>query len=112
MSEQTGPHEPPPHYLWFLSKFPDVGRAYESMGTAAHAAGPLDPKTRALIKLGISAAARMEGGVHAQVRKALEEGATEDEIYHAIMLLMPTVGFPTTMATLCWARDILDRPRS
>src|SRR5262245_49420112 len=98
----------PSHFEWFRKKFPDVAAGYEKLGDQVHAAGRLDAKTRALIKVAISGAARLEGGLHAHVRKAVRAGVTQEEIYHALMLLLPTVGFPTMMAALAWARDVLE----
>ncbi len=101
--------ELPSHFSWFQDQFPTVARGYEALGDAAHNAGPLDGKTRALIKVAISGAARLEGGLHAHVRKALKAGASEAEIYQTLLLLMPTVGFPGAMAALAWARDVIEK---
>jgi AhpD family alkylhydroperoxidase len=101
----------PSHYQWFQKRFPAVAEAYEGLGDAVHAAGPLDEKTRALIKVAISGAARLEGGLHAHVRKALTAGATPDEIYNVLLLLVPTVGFPGAMAALAWARDVIEEKK-
>ena len=102
----------PSHYAWFQKSFPEAARAYETFGESVHAGGPLDGKTRALIKVAISGAARLEGGLHAHVRKALHAGATADEIYHVLLLLMPTVGFPGAMAALAWAREVVEERKS
>ena len=76
-----------------------------------HAGGPLDDKTRALIKLGISAGARLEGALHSHARKALEAGVTKDEMRHAIILAIPTIGLPSTMAALTWLEDIISNDK-
>jgi alkylhydroperoxidase/carboxymuconolactone decarboxylase family protein YurZ len=52
--------------------------------------------------------ARLEGAVHAHVRRALDAGAKPDEIRHAIRLAVTTVGFPTMMSALSWANDVLE----
>jgi AhpD family alkylhydroperoxidase len=70
-------------------------------------AGPLDRRTAELVKLGLAVGARQEGGVHSHVRRALEAGATPEEVRHAIRLAVTTVGFPTMMAALTWAEDLL-----
>jgi len=98
----------PKRYRKFMTDFPEVGSAYESMGQAVHAAGPLDAKTRALVKLVTSAAARLEGGVHSHCRKAVAAGCTPEEIRHAIVLTLPTIGLPSMMAALSWVDDVLD----
>lgn len=102
----------PKRFLKFTKDFPDVTAAYESLGEAVHSAGPLDEKTRALIKIGISAGARLEGAVHAHVRKALAAGVTPAEIRHAVLLSLPTIGLPSMMAALSWVEDTLEAERS
>ncbi len=51
-----------------MEEHPAIATAYESLGTAVHAGGPLDDKTRALIKLGISTGARLEGALHSHAK--------------------------------------------
>lgn len=101
--------ELPKQFQKFKEQYPEVAKAYEKLGTAVHTSGPLDDKTRALIKLGISAGARMEGAVHSHTRKALETGLSKEDIKQAILLALPTIGFPATMAAMSWAEDILDK---
>ena len=97
----------PKRFKKFTEDYPDIAKAYETLGTAVHKAGPLDEKTRALIKLAISTGARLEGAVHSHTRKALKAGVTADEMRHAVMLALPTIGLPSMMAALSWIDDIL-----
>jgi 4-carboxymuconolactone decarboxylase len=83
-------------------------RAVETLGEALRRQGPLDLKTTHLVQLAASVAIRSEGGVHSHVRQALANGASRDEVYHAIIVLTSTVGFPTVSAALSWAEDLLD----
>lgn len=98
----------PKRFQEFTEKYPDVAKSYEQLGDAVHAAGPLDEKTRALIKLGISTGARFEGAVHAHTRKALAAGASAEELRHVVMLSLPTIGLPSMMAAMSWIDDILE----
>jgi AhpD family alkylhydroperoxidase len=100
---------PPKKFQQFMKKYPQVAEAYNQLGEACHGAGPLDEKTRALIKIGLSIGARMEGAVHSHVRKALDAGVTPEEIRHAVVLAMPTLGLPTMMAAMTWVDDVLAR---
>ena len=78
------------------------------MGAAVHTVGPLDEKNRALAKLALAVGAEEKSPyMHAHVRKALELDLSADEIYHAILLAILTLGFPSTMAALTWAEDVL-----
>jgi 4-carboxymuconolactone decarboxylase len=81
--------------------------AVEALGKALKEQGPLDPESAHLVQLAASIAIHSEGGVHSHVRQALENGATREEIRHAIILLTSTIGFPTVSAALSWAEDIL-----
>jgi len=101
-------NELPERFKKFQKDFPEVARAYEEFGTAVHKSGPLDNKTRALIKLAISTGAGMEGAVHSHTRKALEASCSKDEIKQTVMLALPTIGFPSTMAVMSWVEDIIE----
>ncbi len=96
----------PKRFTDFTAAYPSVAKAYESFGTECHTAGPLNEKTRALVKLALAVGARQEGGVHAQVRKALNAGVTIDEMRHVALLAIPTIGFPPAMAALSWIDDL------
>src|ERR1700758_4380971 len=86
---------------------PRIIEAYETLGDATLEDGPLDRRTAELVKLGIAVGARLEGAVHAHVRRARDAGATPEDIRHAIRLATTTVGFPTMMSALSWANDVL-----
>jgi AhpD family alkylhydroperoxidase len=105
--ETARPGTLPPHFVGFQQKYPEVFRAYEALGTAAHAAGPLDARTRALVGLAVAVGARHEGAVHAHTRKALAAGVSPEEIRHAVLLAVTTCGFPNMMAALSWVEDLL-----
>ena len=96
----------PNRYLRFMKEHPDIGSAYEALGKAVHSAGPIDNKTRALIKVGISGGAMLEGAFHSHVRKAFSAGASIEEIRHVAFLSLPTIGFPSMMALQSWIDDI------
>ena len=98
----------PKRYLKFQNDYPEVAKAYEEMGDAVHHAGPLDDKTRALIKLAISTGARLEGAVHSHTKKALKAGCTAEEMHQAVLLALPTIGLPSTMAAMSWVDDIIE----
>lgn len=89
--------------------YPDVAKAYEGLGKAVHSSGPLDDKTRVLIKLAISTGAGLEGAVHSHTRKAIEIGVSKEEIRQTVLLALPTIGLPPTMAAMSWVDDILER---
>lgn len=97
----------PEQYLSIKKRFKSYFKAMDNIGKASRAAGPLNEKTAHLIQLAASAAIRSEGAVHSHTRRALEAGAKPEEIYHAIILLSSTIGFPTVSAALSWADDVI-----
>lgn len=90
--------EVPKPYAEFKVRFPQILEKNEELGTFIHEhGGPLDEKTRWLVKLGISAASRHRTSVQTHAKKAQEAGASQEEIIHALLLVIPTCGFPTFM---------------
>jgi 4-carboxymuconolactone decarboxylase len=81
--------------------------AVQELGKVVKKEGPLDEKTAHLIQLAAATTQRSEGAVHSHVRRALDAGTKPDEIYHAIILLTSTIGFPTVSAALSWATDVI-----
>ena len=102
---------PVKRYQLMKRRFPALMTAVEQLGEAAAGAGPLDEKTKELVQLGAAAAVRSEGAVHSHARRALQHGASADEVRHAIVLLTSTIGFPTVVAALSWADDVIDKQR-
>jgi 4-carboxymuconolactone decarboxylase len=97
----------PERFTSFLDSYPEVGDAYQALGKAVAKAGPLDGKTRELIKLGVAIAAGQEGGTHSHARKAMDAGATAEEVRHAVLQTLTTVGFPNMMRGMSWVDDVV-----
>ncbi|HUS97253.1 MAG TPA: carboxymuconolactone decarboxylase family protein [Hyphomicrobiaceae bacterium] len=88
-------------------QFPEVWDAYQALGKAAEAAGPLDAKTIRLIKLGISIGASFDSAARSHIRRALrEDGVTGAELRHAALLAITTVGWSRGVATLDWIKKV------
>jgi 4-carboxymuconolactone decarboxylase len=90
-------------YQRLKQQYPDYLGAVEALGAAVRHAGPLDEKVVQLIQLGAAAAIRSEGAVHSHTRRALDAGATTEQIRHTLILLTSTIGFPTVVAAISWA---------
>lgn len=97
----------PDQYLMIKKRHKKYFDAVSSLGRAVRESGPIDEKTSQLIQLAASAAIRSEGSVHSHTRRAMEAGATQDEIRHAVILLTSTIGFPGVSAALSWVDDVL-----
>ncbi len=91
----------------FAAQFPETWSAYEALGKACAESGPLDARSRRLIKLALSIGARSEGAVHSHARQALEEGLSAGELRQVAALSITTLGFPAAMAGLSWINDML-----
>jgi len=99
------------HYQELLKLFPEVLTAVENLGSAIRQAGPIQEKTAELIQLAGAAAAQLEGSVHSHTRRAIKAGATREEIYQTLLLLISTIGFPKVSAAIMWAQDIFNREK-
>ena len=84
---------------------PEIWKAFNSLAQACHNAGPLDEKTRRLVKLAIAVGAGTEGGTHSAVRHASEAGVTAEEMAHVALLSITTIGFPAAGRALSWIQD-------
>lgn len=96
------------HYLYLKDRFPEAMTAVENLGSTIREAGPLDNKTIELIQLAVAASAQSIGSVHSHTRRALAAGATIEEIEHALVALISTIGFPKVAAALAWVREVTE----
>jgi 4-carboxymuconolactone decarboxylase len=82
----------------FKDEFPAIHGKYEELGREVHLhGGPLPEKVRLLLKVAISGASGHRRALETHLAKSKEAGVTEEEIMHALLLLIPTCGFPAFM---------------
>jgi alkylhydroperoxidase/carboxymuconolactone decarboxylase family protein YurZ len=86
--------------------------AYDRLAVACRDAGPLSARDQRLVKLGIAIGMSSEGGVRSHVRRGLDEGMDPEALRHAIVLAIPTAGFPAAAAAYEWAGEVLDHRSS
>ena len=101
----------PKTFLKLKQRYPELLKAYEAAGEIGKKAGPLQDKYHHLMQMAACVALRSEGGVHSHTSRALEAGATPEEIYHALILLISTAGFPAVAAGFSWANDVIEKKR-
>ncbi len=101
--------EYPKNFLKLKAKYPQVIEACEAAGELGRNAGPLKDRFTHLVQLGACVALRSEGGVHSHTRRALDAGATPQEIQHSLVVLISTVGFPAVAAAFSWANDVIEK---
>jgi alkylhydroperoxidase/carboxymuconolactone decarboxylase family protein YurZ len=92
----------------FTERFPAVAEAHEATGKAGDD-GPLDRKMVELIKLGICVGAGLESASKSHARRALQHGASPEEVEHAVSLAVNPVGFPRTVMAWQWVTEQLAR---
>jgi len=101
-------HETSQNYLKIKERHAELIEAVEALGTAARDSGPLDEKTVQLIQLGAAAAIGSKGSLRSHALRAVEAGATDEEVRHAIIILTSTIGFPTVAAALARMDEVIE----
>jgi alkylhydroperoxidase/carboxymuconolactone decarboxylase family protein YurZ len=90
-------------------RHPEIWRAYEELGAACADAGPLDERTRRLVKLALAVGSQSEGAVHSHTRRAIAEGLTKDECLQVTLLAIPSIGLAKAAAAMSWVEDVIKR---
>jgi alkylhydroperoxidase/carboxymuconolactone decarboxylase family protein YurZ len=88
--------------------YPAVWQAFAALGQATAEAGPLDARTRRLVKLALAIGAASEGAVHSHTRRAIAEGLSKKELKQVALLAIATLGLPQAVKGLTWIEDITD----
>ena len=96
----------PRHFNALKQRYPAYVEALERLGETVQELGPLDARTCHLIQLGAAAANGSEGAVHSHARRALEAGASSEDVHHALLSLTSTIGFPAVSAAISWVDDL------
>jgi alkylhydroperoxidase/carboxymuconolactone decarboxylase family protein YurZ len=89
-------------YSELVTEAPQLAKTYNNLASV----GPLDAKTRRLVKLGVAAGLALEGGVRYHAGKALHEGVPPDELRHAVTLALIMAG-PGTVRVLKWTEETI-----
>jgi alkylhydroperoxidase/carboxymuconolactone decarboxylase family protein YurZ len=97
----------PKNFERYRDAFPEMFEAHEQAGASARKSGPLEQATTHLVQLAAAIAIRSEGAVHSHARRALAAGATREEVYQVVNLMVSTVGFPAAAAAYSWVSDVL-----
>lgn len=98
----------PKQYKSIRDRFPKVYDAVNTLGKAVRAAGPVKGKQAHLIQMAAAAAIKSQGSVHSHARRALAAGAKPQELYHTLLLLTSTIGFPSVSAAISWIDDVIE----
>jgi AhpD family alkylhydroperoxidase len=99
----------PEVYQDFQRQFPEIAKAYDDLAVQCHDWGPLDKRTRQLIKLGIAIGQNSEGAVKSHARRALDTGITAEELRHSVLMALTTAGYPTMIAAMKWVDEVIGK---
>ncbi|MDO8670770.1 MAG: carboxymuconolactone decarboxylase family protein [Dehalococcoidia bacterium] len=96
-------------YKGFGEKFPGIKEAYDALAVRCNESGPLDRRSRRLVKLGVAIGLGSEGGVRSHARRALEEGVPAAELRHAVLMAITSAGFPAMIAAMHWVEEVIEK---
>ena len=97
----------PDAYLSFRERHDAVATSLDGLASTVDQAGPLGDRERRLVKLGIAIGRGSEGAVRSNVRKGLALGVTAEEMHHAALLAITTIGLPAATAAATWIDEVL-----
>jgi 4-carboxymuconolactone decarboxylase len=89
-------------YPELVTELPQLAKTYNDLASG----GPLDDKTRRLVKLGVAAGLALEAGVRYHAGKALHEGVSPNELRHAVTLALIMAG-PRDVRVLSWTEQTI-----
>ncbi len=92
----------PKTFKKIVEKYPEVWKAHEQLTKSCAEAGPLNRKTIELVKVGICIGAGLQTATKRHAIMAIENGATEEEVYHVVLMAMTTLGHPRAAAGWQW----------
>lgn len=102
------PEHLPKVYVDFTDRFPDVAEAQGELAKRIRDRTPFDETTNRLLKLALAIGSESEGAVRSNTRKALQHGASPEDLRTVALLAITTCGFPTCVAALGWMQEVFD----
>lgn len=96
----------PEIFKQFMEQRPEICEAYRKVGELCSDAGPIDTKNQHLIQLGTSIGIGSKGAVRSHARRALDAGATKEEVLQVVLLSMTIIGFPAMIAAYGWVVEV------
>jgi 4-carboxymuconolactone decarboxylase len=91
----------------FMEQNPEICEAYRKVGELCAETGPIAAKNQHLIQLGVSIGVGSKGAVRSHARRALDAGATKEEVKQVVLLSMTIIGFPAMIAAYGWVDEVL-----
>lgn len=91
----------------FVERNREISEALLKVGELCSQAGPIDNVTQHLIQMGIAIGANSQGGVRSHARRALDAGATKEQLLQTVLLSATIVGFPAMIAAYGWLEELI-----
>ncbi len=91
----------------FVERHREISEALLRVGDLCSKAGPMDQVTQHLIQMGVAVGASSQGGVRSHARRALDAGATKEQVLQTVLLSATIVGFPAMIAAYGWLDELL-----
>jgi len=96
----------------FVERNREISEALLEVGELCSQAGPIDKLTQHLIQMAIAIGANSQGGVRSHARRALDAGATKEQVMQAVLLSATLVGFPGMIAAYGWVEEVISARKS
>jgi AhpD family alkylhydroperoxidase len=71
---------------WYALNSPEIGQPFQDFNESSDTQGVLDKKTKELLKISLACAFRCYHCTESHIKKALEAGATKEEITEALLI--------------------------
>lgn len=91
-----------------MKEAPEVAQGFFDLAKSVKQYSSLDLRTEELIIVGIFAAHRGLRGIDTHIGRAMEAGATKEEIISSILLALPIVGITDTNLALDKAMECIE----
>ncbi len=91
-----------------IKEAPAVAQSFFDLAKSVKQYSPLDEKTNELILIGIFATHRALRGLATHVERAMEEGATKEEMIAAILLALPIIGISDVTLAIDKTMEVIE----
>lgn len=92
-----------------IKEAPSVAQSFFDLAKSVNEYSPLDKRTNELIIIGIFVAHRGLRGLNTHIERAMEVGATKEEIIAAILLALPIIGITDTNLAIDQAAETMNK---
>jgi 4-carboxymuconolactone decarboxylase len=97
----------PDIFKTFVERHREISETLLKVGELCYQAGPIDQINQHLIRMGIAVGSNSQGGVRSHARRALDAGATKEQVLQTVLLSATIVGFPAMIAAYGWLEELI-----